>query len=218
MKQRVLTYDCIGEQFAGLVKSFLEGIIYIDHLPDNLDKVNKFGPDRMLFDFVAFEREYANLYPELDVRSDKYLEAKKTALEALDGLIEQKTGKVKKYLSTFRKRVAADENSLSDRLLSVIKDCETIMKPFLIYELGKGYNVPVDEITSLEDVASKMNTLRNDMAHGNLDIQFDKWHIFGFAIIETLLYAMRLKALGIDERKIQEGLIQVMGYNFSLDR
>lgn len=218
MKQRVLTYDCIGEQFAGLVKSFLEGIIYIDHLPDNLDKVNKFGPDRMLFDFVAFEREYANLYPELDVRSDKYLEAKKNALEALDGLIEQKTGKVKKYLSTFRKRVAADENSLSDRLLSVIKDCETIMKPFLIYELRKGYNVPVDEITPLEDVASKMNTLRNDMAHGNLDIQFDKWHIFGFAIIETLLYAMRLKALGIDERKIQEGLIQVMGYNFSLDR
>lgn len=139
-------------------------------------------------------------------------------MEALDGLIEQKTGKVKKYLSTFRKRVAADENSLSDRLLSVIKDCKTIMKPFLIYELGKGYNVPVDEITPLEDVASKMNTLRNDMAHGNLDIQFDKWHIFGFAIIETLLYAMRLKALGIDERKIQEGLIQVMGYNFSLDR
>lgn len=92
------------------------------------------------------------------------------------------------------------------------------MKPFLIYELGKGYNVPVDEITPLEDVASKMNTLRNDMAHGNLDIQFDKWHIFGFTIIETLLYAMRLKALGIDERKIQEGLIQVMGYNFSLDR
>ena len=98
------------------------------------------------------------------------MEAKKTALEALDGLIEQKTGKVKKYLSTFRKRVAADENSLSDRLLSVIKDCETIMKPFLIYELGKGYNAPVDEITPLEDVASKMNTLRNDMAHGDIII------------------------------------------------
>ena len=79
---------------------------------------------------------------------------------------------MKKYLSTFRKRVAADENSLSDRLLSVIKDCETIMKPFLIYELGKGYNVPVDEITPLEDVASKMNTLRNDMAHGTWKFRY----------------------------------------------
>lgn len=62
------------------------------------------------------------------------------------------------------------------------------------------------------------NTIKDIELNGNLDIQFDKWHIFGFAIIETLLYAMRLKALGIDERKIQEGLIQVMGYNFSLDR
>ena len=62
-----------------------------------------------------------------------------------------------------------------------------------------------------------MNTLRNDMAHGNLDIQLDKEHIFGFAIMETLLYAMRLKALGIKDRKIQEGIIQIMGYNFTLD-
>ena len=173
----------------------------------------------MLFDFVAFEREYANLYPEAEVRSDKYLEAKKVALEALDRLVEQKTGKVKKYLATFRKELQLMENSLSDRLLLVIKDCEAIMKPFLIYQLGKEYDVSADGITPLEDVASKMNTLRNDMKHtGNLDIRLDKWHIFGFAIIETLLYAMRLKALGIDERKIQEGLIQVMGYNFLLDK
>ena len=91
------------------------------------------------------------------------------------------------------------------------------MDPFLIYELGKEYNTEVDEITPLENIASKMNTLRNDMAHGNLDIQLDKEHIFGFAIMETLLYAMRLKALGIKDRKIQEGIIQIMGYNFTLD-
>ena len=46
-----------------------------------------------------------------------------------------------------------------------------------------------------------MNTLRNDMAHGNLDIQLDKEHIFGFEIIETLLYVMRLKAIGIEKFK-----------------
>ena len=150
----------------------------------------------MIFDFVAFEREYANLYPEEEVRSEKYLEAKNDALVAMDELINKKSGKVKRYLTTFRKRIAADENSLADRILLVIKDCSSIMDPFLIYELGKEYNTEVDEITPLENIASKMNTLRNDMAHGNLDIQLDKEHIFGFAIMETLLYAMRLKALG----------------------
>ena len=55
------------------------------------------------------------------------------------------------------------------------------------------------------------------MAHGNLNIQLDKEHIFGFEIIETLLYVMRLKAIGIENRKIQEGVIKLMGYNFALD-
>ena len=119
--------------------------------------------------------------------------------------------------TTFRKRIAADENSLADRILVVIKDCLSIMEPFLVYELGKEYNIKVDEITPLENIASKMNTLRNDMAHGNLDIQLDKDHIFGFEIIEVLLYAMRLKAVGIEDRKIQEGIIKIMGFNFALD-
>ena len=36
-------------------------------------------------------------------------------------------------------------------------------------------------------------------------------------IIEVLLYAMRLKAVGIEDRKIQEGIIKIMGFNFALD-
>ncbi|MFR2169284.1 MAG: hypothetical protein ACLS54_00840 [Anaerostipes hadrus] len=52
------------------LRLFLKESLYIDHLPDSIDKTNKFGPDRMIFDFVAFEREYANLYPETEIRSE----------------------------------------------------------------------------------------------------------------------------------------------------
>lgn len=38
-------------------------------------------------------------------------------------------------------QVLADENSLADRILVVIKDCLSIMEPFLVYELGKEYNI-----------------------------------------------------------------------------
>lgn len=100
-------------------------------------------------------------------------------------------------------------------MLRVINDCSEIVEPFLIYELGEGYNTKVDEITPLENIASEMNVLRNDMAHGNLNIQLNKNHIAGFAIIETLLYAMRLKALGIEKRKIQEGIISIIGYKIT---
>lgn len=217
VRLRRLSYDCLKEKFADLVKPFLERIIYIEHLPASIDCANKYGPDRMLFDFVAFEREYANLYPESAIRSEQYIEAKASALEVIDELIEKKTGKLKKYLSSFRRGIAAHENSLADRLLVVIDDCKSILDPFLIYELGNGYEIEADGTTPLEDVVSNMNALRNDMAHGNLDIRIDKDHIKGFSLIETALYAMRLKALGIEGRKIQEGIIQVMGFNFSLD-
>lgn len=215
MKERVLSYNYIGEKFAELVKAFLERIIYIDHLPDNIDQVNFLGPDRMFFDFVAFERECANLYPEKTIRSEQYMEAKEKALAAMDSLIADKSGKVKKYLKAFRKRIDRDENSLEDRMLGVINDCLEIVEPFLIYELGADYNTKVDEITPLENIASEMNVLRNDMAHGNLNIQLNKNHIAGFAVIETLLYAMRLKALGIEKCKIQEGIISIIGYKIT---
>ncbi len=39
-----------------------------------------------------------------------------------------------------------------------------------------------------------------------INIQLDKQHIFGFSIVETLLYVMRLKHLGIEDKRIQEGL------------
>lgn len=51
------------------------------------------------------------------------------------------------------------------------------------------------------------------MAHGNLDICIDDVHIFGFNILETLLYVMRLKKMGIQESKIQESVKALMGYN-----
>ena len=62
-----------------------------------------------------------------------------------------------------------------------------------------------------------MNTLRNDMAHGNLDIHIDHEHIIGFAIIEYVLYAMRLKHIGIENKDIQGAIAQLMGINISLD-
>lgn len=216
LKDRVLSYDCIGKKSAELLKKFLEGVIYIDHLPENIDKTNEFGPDRMLFDFVAFEREYANLYPEELVRSKEYIEAKNDTLDILNKLINVKSGKVKEYVKSFHKRISADENSLSDRITKVIKDCLPIMEPFLIYELGKEYNIEKNKIIPLDNMVKKMNILRNDMAHGNLDIKMECEHISGFAILESLLYAMRLKALGIEDEKIQEGIIRIMGYNISL--
>ncbi len=157
------------------------------------------------------------MYPEDAVRSKEYCDAKAIAVEALDEAMKDKSGRRLKYLKAFKKRILADENSLSDRLLYTIQDCKDIMHPFLMYEIGANYNIAEDETTPLENIAIKMNTLRNDMAHGNLDIHIDHEHIIGFAIIEYVLYAMRLKHIGIENKDIQGAIAQLMGINISLD-
>ena len=58
----------------------------------------------MFFDFVAFEREFANLYPEKTIRSEQYMEAKENALAAMDSLIADKSGKVKKIFESVSKK------------------------------------------------------------------------------------------------------------------
>lgn len=110
-------------------------------------------------------------------------------------------------------------NSFSNKRLNLYPDefdSKFSEEWFDLYQRGR-YNVEINGETPLRNMASKMNTLRNNMAHGNLDIQLEKSHFFGFSIIEALLYAMRLKSLGIEEKKIQNGITQIMGYNLRLD-
>ena len=218
--RRGLTIEHIGDHFADLVFLFLESLIYIDNLPDSLETERIFKPDRMLFDYVAFEREYANLYPENIKRSDEFITAKKKTLEAIDFLTQSYTGKTKKYLKSFRKSIDHTENSLSERMRHVIKDCESILKPFLNYELEeqivKEACKELGEEDPLDFIVDSLNKLRNDMAHGNLDIHLDGVHMLGFELLEMTIYAMRLKALGVDESTIQSGIARLMKINISL--
>lgn len=216
-----LTIDYIDDKFANLVAQFLDGLIYIDHLPNSLAATRSYKPDRMLFDFVAFEREYANLYPESEARSEQFNIAKEKTLVSIDALIEKNTGRIKKYLKSLRKSIEHTENSLADRWQKVITDCKSILEPFLKYELGE--QILKDACAAAEEsedplgfLVESLNTLRNDMAHGNLDIHVDGVHVIGFDLLETTLYAMRLKALGIDDSTIQHGLARVMKINIDL--
>ena len=58
-----------------------------------------------------------------------------------------------------------------------------------------------------------MNQMRNDSAHGNIDVEFSEEHFGDFAILECLIYAMRLRAIGLDYLSIQRAICKLMNYN-----
>ena len=65
----------------------------------------------------------------------------------------------------------------------------------------------------IEDICERMNKLRNDSAHGNIDLEIEPIHILDFATLENLLYAMRMKKIGMELMDIRRSIRDLKNYN-----
>ena len=205
--KRIIDHTFINGRLGNLLQQFLDGKMYINNLPNTVAQSNQYGPDRIIFNFVAFEREYANLYPETATRSEEYLEVKNCVLDSINSLINKLTGKKKKYAKGFHRTIEKSENSFGARLEQAIRNHEGALTPFLIQNYGREYT------EKIEGICNRMNQMRNDSAHGNIDVEFSEEHFGDFAILECLIYAMRLRAIGLDYLSIQRAICKLMNYN-----
>lgn len=71
------------------------------------------------------------------------------------------------------------------------------------------YHLDFEE--AVRAMAFRMNVLRNDAVHANLDFDIDPIHLTDYKVIEILLYAMRLRWLGIELKAAQQGLADLFG-------
>lgn len=69
----------------------------------------------------------------------------------------------------------------------------------------------------IDSLASRMNKLRNDSAHGNIDLKIDPIDLKHINTLENLLFAMRLKKIGISEIDIKKAIKDVNGYPISIN-
>lgn len=67
------------------------------------------------------------------------------------------------------------------------------------------------------DFGDRMNELRNDSAHGNIDLEIKPIHVSDFSILEELLYAMRLKAMKVDVINIRRAIKSLKNYSIIID-
>lgn len=208
--KRVIKYEFVKEKFALLLKPFLEDKMYINHIPESISATKQYGPERVIFNFVAFEREYQNFYPERKVRSEEFLIVKNEILDRIDELSTTYQGKKKKYAKSFKRSIEKIENSLGERLKLVINEHEEYIKAFLIHNYGQDYS---DKIS---DICERMKDLRNDSAHGNFITEFKPEYLLDFEIIECLLYAMRLRDIGLSPACTQHAISSVMGIQVSI--
>ena len=204
--EEMIVYDDLGEKMMALFPPLAEDQIYLEHLCPSVAERRSWGINHIILMFVAFEREFRNLYDDTIVRSDMYVEVRAEVMKFLENLKENSHGKKKKYIGEMERTLSKTENKYADRMEKALRDCEEILCPFLKYYYRDDQS---DDL--IEDICARMNQLRNDAAHGNIDLQIDPVHISDFAILESLIYAMRLKAIGVELEKIQTCLQTMKG-------
>lgn len=194
---KIIKYDLLKEKSILLFEAIVNEEIYFNHLRCYENSPNSYGIDRIILDFVAFEREFRNLYDEEVDRSAEYNVTRDEVLKCLYELKGKKTGKSKNYVNRFIKSFGKLEIKFADKFSKCLLDCEEELLPFLSHDY-KNYCTDM-----IEDIGERLNKLRNDSVHGNIDLQIDPINISDFATIENLWYAMRLKHIGLDKKEIQ---------------
>lgn len=118
---------------------------------------------------------------------------------------------MKKYVNEFLRSLGKIEIKFADKIIKSLKDCEDILLPFLQYDY-KEYSRE-----EIENIGERLNKLRNDSVHGNIDLQIDPINVADFSTIENLIYAIRLKGIGLDKKEIQNSIKNLKHYNISFN-
>ncbi len=106
---------------------------------------------------------------------------------------------------TFQELENKNKYSYSHRMVNAINDNIDVLEIFLNYHYDNNYNI--------ESIAKRMEKIRNDLAHCNLNIKLEFINIHDIKLVEELLYSMRLKNLGVSCNNIQKAIDSVKGYN-----
>lgn len=211
---QIIKYEVLGEHICDILQEIANNKLYFQHYRSSIREKHSYGIDRIILNFTAFEREERNIYTAEQERSEDYLEARDKSLAVLDELRKKMTGKRKKYVKGFISSISKSENKYADRMKKALIDCKEILKPFLIHDYY-GYNEETSEIM-FEEITDRMNNLRNNVVHGNLGMTIEAININDFSVLENLLYAMRLKSIGMDILSIQKAICSVRGYNIRI--
>ena len=90
-----------------------------------------------------------------------------------------------------------------EKYLTLPKDCRDIMEVFTVRKYGTSPK-PYEKLA--EEISRRVGELRNNLAHDKLDWSFEAIQISDIKVVEELLYAIRLKQIGLERDKIQKAM------------
>lgn len=214
IQERIVPFEKIEPVF----KSFLEYIssdkVYSNHIPYNSRDMCKITPSRFILIMAAFEWDFKVLYGDVKYETNiKYREAKDDVIEKIELLKNENTGKKRNYISSFLKFITNSGVSLSEKLTYAYKQNEEILQIFM----DRIYKTNGIQDYTISDIVLRLQTQRNNYAHGNIDKEVDGLVIIDVLTVEWLLYVMKLSSFGLSKLETQKIINRLFEHNIHIE-
>ena len=208
IKKYHINYDYIKTIDHKILQAIVDEKIFIRHIPENELKRNQITPQSFVIVSSAFEWEFKQLFTNVvehtKTKINKMEEIKNDLLQLSVNYDKQKNKVIKKIVED------VGRDNLESKIIYTNKKLSNISEIFLQYLCNLNY------IKNKNKIFTNLQKLRNDFAHGNMDIDIDSDGFVGIIYLERLIYIMQLKRFGLDDENIKKAINKLFGGNIAL--
>lgn len=197
--KQIIAINDTDEFYSKLYKLSADNKIYTTHICSNNHDRNLYTPVRILSIIIAFEHNFKVFYPDVEIQSSEFDIAKNEIINFINNQINESSGKLKKKYKNIKNSIQKIDVSYGEYLKYALNDNYTILKEFI----EKRYAVKNPKLI-ISSCCNRVNEIRNQIAHGKLDLKYKPINSNDIYLIELLLYSMTLKYIGLDEKTIKE--------------
>lgn len=181
--------------------------LYTRHLPETYKSGRHINAARFVMIVAAFEWEFSRTYPDGIPKNETELALEATVGEAIQKLIDDSTGALKKKYKDIRYHIKK-----SDTLEKKIIHMGEVLDP-VIGIFGKQLYSFNETDLIYSEMGKRLSDQRNHYAHGDLDMDFIDKSLLDLVFAERMVYAMQLKHCGIEGKNIQKAINELFKCN-----
>lgn len=213
IQEHLIDLPLLEEHLGQLFQKLADNKIYITHIPESSSDKNVITPSRIIMATAGFEWQFRSTYRELSNETeDKYKVQREELLNFLEKKIDENTGKRKKYFKSYRSLLLRSNMTLADKINWALSEFNNELDLFIRHL----YNLNGVSEVKYQDICERLQTQRNNIAHGNIDKEFDSYVILDLLVLEWLYYAMVLNDIGISRGNIKLAINKLFNRRFAL--
>lgn len=211
VKERIFKFKTLENIIANLFQDIADEKAYFEHFPKSIDDRSTVNVSNIILCFAAFEREFNLNYPKSVKRSGTYYDI----MKEIEMIVEEKkisagSKKKRKYYDEIINKINYDSINFGEKIRHAVIANKHILDPFLFFEYQSSDDKTIQVMTT------RMNFLRNSIAHGNLGFTIEPIHLSDIRILQLLIFSIRLTNLEVPQDMIMRDLKNLFGINVKL--